>query len=260
MNTYKSIGLNPFFVNTKKVAEVVKETFKNISVRQVNQVFFYGASCSSPDRCSIIANGLAAVFTNATIETEHDMLGAARGLFGNNKGIAIILGTGSNSCIYDGKDIIENIPALGYILGDEGSGAFFGLQLIKDFLNNEMPKSLSNKFQSTFNLDRESIFNNVYNQPFPNRYLAQFVPFCSENIEHDYISQLVTRGFDLFFKRHVLPYANNQKLSLGCVGSVGFYLQEPLKQVAKQYELKISVIEKSPVTGLINFHKKSRLN
>ena len=252
--TLKSIGLNPFFVNTRKVTEVVKETFRNISVQQVEKLFFYGASCSSPDRCSIISNGLAAVFTKAIIETDHDMLGAARGLFGNNKGIAIILGTGSNSCIYDGNDIIENIPALGYILGDEGSGAFFGLQLVKDFLNREMPESLSKKFQDTYNLDKESIFDNVYNQPFPNRYLAKFAPFLSENISHTYIYNMVYTGIDLFFKRHVIAYTTHKQYAIGSIGSIGYVFNDILLKVCKKYNLELTINERSPMKKLLEFH------
>ncbi len=249
-----SIGLNPFFVNTKKVTEVVKETFNDISVQQIEKLFFYGASCSSPDRCAIITNGLTAVFPNAYIETDHDMLGAARGLFGNNKGIAIILGTGSNSCIYDGNDIIENIPALGYILGDEGSGAFFGLQLTKDFLNNEMPETIYKKFKETYNLDKEYIFDNVYNKPLPNRFLAKFAPFLSENIFDSYIYNMVYAGIDLFFKRHVIAYQTHKQYAIGSIGSIGYIFNDILLEICKKYSLELAINERSPMKKLLEFH------
>lgn len=258
IKTLNAIGLNPLFVSSGKVKEIVSQTFTGIDTGIVKAIYFYGAGCSSPDRCAIITNGLQAVFSNAQIETEHDMLGAARALFGNNKGIAIILGTGSNSCVYNGKDITENIPALGYILGDEGSGAFFGLQLIKDFLNNEMPKTLSEKFKETYHLDKDTIITSVYKDPFPNRYLAHFAPFLSQHIDNKYVSKMLTTGFDLFFKRHILPYPDYREYPLGCIGSVGYYLKDILKLVAQKYRLHITSIEKTPIEGLINFHKKSR--
>lgn len=252
--SFNSIGLNPFFVNSQKVANVVAETFKDISVQQVEKIFFYGAGCSSPNRCSIISNGLATFFTNAYIETNHDMLGAARGLFGNDNGIAIILGTGSNSCIYDGKNIIENIPALGYILGDEGSGAFFGLQLVKDFLNHEMPQSLSEKFRKTYNLEKESIFECVYNQQFPNRYLAKFAPFLSENISHAYSYKMVYAGLELFFKRHVIAYPTHKQYAIGSIGSIGFIFHDILLKICKKYNMELAINEHSPMQKLLTFH------
>ncbi len=251
-----STGLNPFFISSGKVTEIVQQTFSKINTELLKEVYFYGAGCSSLERCTIISSGLEHAFPKAEIKVEHDMLAAARALFGNKEGIAIILGTGSNSCVYDGKDITGNIPALGYILGDEGSGAFFGLQLIKDFLNNEMPETLVKKFKEQFLLDKEDILNAVYKQPFPNRYLAQFFPFCTKNQETGYIRQLIFNGFNLFFRRHILPYPDYQEYPLGCVGSVGFYLQDILQAVAKKYHLSILTIEKSPIKGLIEYHKK----
>ncbi len=258
--TLNSIGLNPYFVTTDIVAKVVKETFSGIETGSVKEIYFYGAGCSSVERCNIIRTGLSRIFPHTQIETEHDMLGAARALFGNDTGIAIILGTGSNSCIYNGKQVTENIPALGYILGDEGSGAFFGLQLIKDFLNNEMPENISRTFFEKYHFAREDILDAVYKQPFPNRYLAQFTSFCSQNQKNDYIRKLVSGGFDLFFKRHIFPYPDYKNFPLGCIGSVGFYLQDILKTVAGKYDLHVKVIEKSPVDRLVNFHKKKSIH
>ncbi len=253
-----SIGLNPLFVSSEKVEEIVSQTFTGVDIGGVNEIYFYGAGCSSKERCVIIRKGLVKVFSNSNIEVEHDMLAAARALFVHQKGIAMIFGTGSNSCVYDGKKIAENIPALGYILGDEGSGAFFGLQLIKDFLNNEMPQTLSKQFKESYHLDKDTIITSVYKEPFPNRYLAQFVPFLSQNINNEYVLKMITTGFDLFFKRHILPYPDYREYPLGCIGSVGFYFKDILSLVAQKHRLHFTAIEKSPVEGLINFHKKSR--
>jgi len=258
VETLNSIGLNPLFVSSEKVKEIVSQTFTGVDSGIVKEVYFYGAGCSSTERCAIISTGLKQVFPDTRIEVNHDMLAAARALFANKKGIAMIFGTGSNSCVYNGKEITDNIPALGYILGDEGSGAFFGLQLIKDFLNNEMPETLSKQFKEVYHLDKDTIITSVYKAPFPNRYLAHFAPFLSQHINNEYISEMVITGFDLFFKRHVLPYPDYRNYSLGCIGSVGYYLKDILKSVAQKHQLHLTTIEKSPVEGLINFHKKSR--
>jgi len=252
----QSIGLNPFFVDTKEITKIVRNTFKSIDISKVKKLFFYGAGCSSQERCNIVAGGLYGVFQNAYIEVHHDMLGAARGLFRKQQGIAIILGTGSNSCIYDGENITENIPALGYILGDEGSGAFFGLQLIKDFLNGEMPKPLYNKFKARYHMEKDFILESVYNKPFPNRFLAQFSFFLSEHITYDYVYNMIYNGFDLFFKRHVIAYPSFRQHAIGNIGSVGYFFNDILLEVCKKYALNLVVNEQSPIKGLIHYHQK----
>jgi len=252
--TFFTMGLNPFFADEEFVAEELQKNFPQEADKdKVKRVYFYGAGCSSEERCSVIRNGLSKVFTKAELFVHHDILGAAAGLFGDGEGIAIILGTGSNSCVYDGKDIVANIPALGYILGDEGSGAFFGLQLVKDFLNKEMPAALMKSFEEEYSLTREYILDRVYKKPFPNRFLASFAPFLSRNISNEYITGLITNGFDLFFRRHVLPYDNYASYKLGSVGSVGYFLSPLLKEVAKKYGFGDIKILKSPMEGLIDY-------
>ncbi len=249
---FKTAGLNPFFITSSLVTQELIQNFpKEIPPKKIKKVFFFGAGCSSTGRCKIIKIGLKDFFPYANLHIDHDIMGAAISLFGNSSGIAMILGTGSNSCIYDGVRITHNIPALGYILGDEGSGAFFGLQLLKDYLNKEMPPDVYNKFTKTFQPSREEILDRVYKQAFPNRYLASFAPFLSENLTSTYIWKLVEKGFDLFFKRHITPYPDYHTYQLGSVGSVGYFLQEPLKKIALKYGFETINILRSPLEGLI---------
>jgi glucosamine kinase len=252
-------GLNPYFVDSQFVTTEVENHFpEDIDRKKVDKVYFYGAGCSSAERCGVIRNGLTVFFDNAQITVNHDIYGAAVALFGNKPGIAMILGTGSNSCVYNGSEITANIPALGYILGDEGSGAFFGLQLVKDYLNDEMPTQIRDKFIEKYPFTREEILDSVYKKPFPNRFLASFAPFLSENNNEEYIRELVLNGFDLFFKRHILPYENAHEYNLGSVGSVGYFLSDCLNETAKKFNFKSIHIIRSPMEGLINFFLKRK--
>ena len=253
-------GLNPYFVDSEFVTAEVKKHFpREIDSGKVEEIYFYGAGCSSDGRCKVIRSGLAAFFDNAAVNVNHDIYGAAVALFGNNPGIAMILGTGSNSCVYNGSEITANIPALGYILGDEGSGAFFGLQLVKDYLNNEMPDQVREKFAEKYPLTREEILDSVYKKPFPNRFLASFAPFLSENKTDEYIKKMVSEGFELFFKRHILPYDNAHDYSLGCVGSVGYFLADILEETAKKFNFDKIRIIRGPMDGLVDFFTKKQL-
>ena len=253
---FSTIGFNPYFINSEQITKNISENFpKNLDGKKVEKVFFYGAGCSSHERCETVSKGLKKFFVNAEIKVSHDIEGAAIGLFGNSPGIALILGTGSNSCVYDGNKIVDNIPALGYILGDEGSGAFFGLQLVKDFLNKEMPEKLYGNFRKKYGFDREYILDRVYKKPLPNRFLAGFAPFLTENIDHPYIEKMITTGFELFFKRHVIPYKNYTQYNIGSIGSIGYYLAPFLKNVAHNYGFDKIIIMKSPLEGLVRYYQ-----
>ncbi len=252
-----TVGFNPFFVSSQEISDELRKKWPSkIDKNEIYEIYFYGAGCSSEQRCQIVYHGLKTVFPQTRIQVSHDIEAAATGLWGDAAGIAIILGTGSNSCIYDGRKIVENIPALGYILGDEGSGAYFGLQLVKDFLNKEMPENLYKKFQNQFPYNREYILDRVYKKPLPNRFLAGFAPFLTENISEVYIENMVAEGFDLFFKRHVLPYKNYRHYQIGSVGSIGYFLADMLRKTAQKYGYSEIKIMKSPLDGLIEYYQK----
>jgi N-acetylglucosamine kinase-like BadF-type ATPase len=201
-----------------------------------------------------VEEALEKVFPSSRMEVDHDLLGAARGLFGNNKGIACILGTGSNSCLYDGKQITENVPSLGYLFGDEGSGAHIGKVFISDYLRGKLPKAISNALDKKFNLSLENILDSVYNQPYPNRFLASFMEFIAGYKDNRYIQSLVHSSFRKFFGEQVTKYADYDKLPVACVGSVAYHFKEIIKEVANHYHIRLAAVKKDPIRGLIQYH------
>jgi N-acetylglucosamine kinase-like BadF-type ATPase len=251
-------GINPLFQSTSDVSEILRKEVINFSQisNLISHIYFYGASCSSPERSRIVEDGIRTCFPHADIEVQHDLLGAARALCGSEAGIAGILGTGSNSCYYDGQEIRENIPALGYVLGDEAGGAWFGKELVRAFLYREMPSEIEKKFTGKYGLTKEKIFEAVYRQPLPNRFLATLAPFLSENKEHEFIRNLVQAGFHEYFSRHVVKYSRHRELPFNSVGSVGFYLKDILSAVAAERGIRTGKIIQSPAEGLVWFHSR----
>ena len=196
-------------------------------------------------------------FGISNIHIESDLLGAARSLCQNNAGIACILGTGSNSCYYDGKNIIHNISPLGYILGDEGSGAVLGKNLLSGILKNQLTKDLQKDFFQTYQTDLSSILENVYRKPFPNRYLAQYAYFISKHIRHEEISNLVEFEFHLFFKKNVMQYKEANSLPLHFTGSIAYIFSSQLKNIALKNGFKIDTITQTPMEGLVQYHQNN---
>lgn len=253
-----SQGINPYFVSIQEITKILETELipslpNNIKNENI-EIYFYGAGCSSTEMCNGVKMAIQAVFKNAQIIVEHDLLAAARALCGYNEGIAAILGTGSNSCYYDGKVIIQNRPSLGFILGDEGSGAFLGKKLICDFLNEEMPIEIAEKIKEHYKITKDDVLENVYKKPFPSRYLASFSKFIYQNLKHEYCHQLVVDSFRLFFDRHICKYPRKGQLPLGIVGSVGFYFSNIISQIADEKGIPLGKILESPIEGLIHYH------
>ena len=188
------------------------------------------------------------------VEVNTDMLAAARGLCGHEAGIACIMGTGSNSCYYDGKQIVTNVSPLGFILGDEGSGAVLGKLLVGDILKNQMTPELKEKFLKQFNLTPAEIIDRVYRKPFPNRFLASLSPFLSQNLGEPCVRALVHNSFKAFLKRNVMQYDNYKDNKVHFIGSVAFYYKEILAETAKEMGIQLGTIIKSPMEGLIKYH------
>lgn len=251
-------GFNPFFQDSADISKILEEEFfkqmpPNVNLKGVN-IFFYGAGCSSESKCRIVENGLTKVFPGSKIEVHHDLLAAARATCGKKPGIAAIMGTGSNSCWYDGNEIVQNIPALGFILGDEGSGAHLGKTFIQDYLNKEVPESISNRFYERFKLSREDILDAVYKKPFPNRFLAGFSKFIYQNLKEQYMFDLASSCFNQFFDKHVCKYEVHKELKLNIVGSVGFYFSNIIRKIAQVKGVEIDKIIESPAAGLTLYH------
>ncbi len=251
----QTIGINPYQMNNEAIKEVLeKELYPYLSSEKIKNVHFYGAGCSTDQKCNLIDSVLQDFFKTATIEVHHDLLGAARALCGHEKGIACILGTGCNSCYYDGNEITEQIYSLGYVLGDEGSGAYMGKLLIRDFYQDRLPAEIHQLFREEFNPVLEQILDNIYNQPRPNRYLASFCPFLLKNIDHPYIYELVSNSFDDFFSKYVLKFKEAENAKIHFLGSIAFHFKDVLKASAQKAGLQIGKIYDSPIEGLVDYH------
>lgn len=220
----------------------------------IDEVHFYGAGCISPEVCANVANAIRSNIPAKTINVATDLLAAARALCGREAGIACIMGTGSNSCYYDGTEIKDNVSPLGYILGDEGSGAVLGKLLIGDVLKNQLPADLCEKFLKQFELDRLTIIKRVYKEPQGNRFLASITPFLIQNIERKEVYTLVLNAFKAFFVRNIQQYKDYDKLSVNFIGSIAYYYRDVLNQAARECGCTVGNIIKSPMEGLISFH------
>lgn len=249
-------GINALLMPEEQICETLaKELVPEAQGFDIEEVYYYGAGCLSEGICSNVSRAIAAnIPTAKTISVNSDLLAAARALCGNAAGIACIMGTGSNSCYYDGKQIVDNVSPLGFILGDEGSGAVLGKLLVGDVLKKQLPEELCEKFLKEYDLDRMKIIENVYKKPVANRFLASLSPFLIKNIEEPAIHRLVLNAFKAFFVRNIENYSNYKSLEVSFVGSVAYYYQEVLKEAAAALDIKVGTIIKSPMEGLLKYH------
>lgn len=249
-------GFNPFYqTESQIVTELETSLVSQIPLTEISEIFYYGAGCSTLENQQTVERACRAVFSNLKkIEVQTDLLGAARALCGRRAGIACILGTGSNAAFYDGGKIAFQLPNLGFILGDEGSGAYLGKRLIQDFLHSEMPDNILAFFQKRYSLNREIIVENVYKKPFPNRYLASFAKFLFDHLADPYCYQIVYESFVLFFDKTVCKYPNFETYPVHFTGSVAFYFSNILRQVANDKGIAVRNILETPIAGLTLYH------
>ncbi len=253
INRLKTKGINPYYQQEESIIEEIKKSVAHIATDKVNEIFFYGAGCTE-EKKNHLNNALMSIFPNSTIEVHSDLLGASRAMCQQDKGIVAILGTGSNSALYQDGKIISNTPPLGFILGDEGSGASLGRDFINLLFKNQLPQSLQENFLQEYNTTLPQIIENVYQKPFPNRFLAHFVPFIKKHIENKEIYNMVKMSFDDFLKKNIFSYPNAKKYPIHFVGSVAFYFQTILEEVVLENQLIMGNVEKSPLNKLIEFH------
>lgn len=232
-------GANPFFRSTDNMVSEWKDSPVGNLKGKVSQINFYAAGVVNKEKADIIKHALLVFFPKAVVSVESDLLAAAHATLGNSKGIVCILGTGSNSCQFDGKQITDQIPPLGFILGDEGSGAVLGRQVIGDYLKKTMPESLRKVFNDKYPYEYGEILNRVYRHEKPNMFLATFVPFIKENIENEYCSNLVENAFELFIQRNVAQYAGYQNQEICFAGSVAYHFRKQLKNVFLKKKLSL---------------------
>jgi len=251
---YSSQGLNPFYVSTQEVKQTVENAIPEELRSEVTHVYFYGAGCSSPERNEVIALGLIPCFPeNAHVEVDHDLLAAARASCHNEQGVVSILGTGSNSCMYDGDRIVDNVANLGFMLGDEGSGGHIGKELVRARCYREMPEDLAKVFDDMFGFDKEVMLHQVYHRPLPNRYMASFAPFAAKQEEHPFIQALIKRVFAEFVDRHLMKY-DSKGWPHHFIGSIASIFEDELDEVLSSRNLKKGDILKHPVDALLNYH------
>jgi N-acetylglucosamine kinase-like BadF-type ATPase len=253
-----TMGFNPFFHNEELIAsEISKNEILMSHADKILNIYFFGAGASSKQRNTIVENGLKKVFKNTVeLRVDHDLIGAAIATAEDDPGIACILGTGSNSCYYDGITVHEVVPALGYILGDEGSGAYFGKILLSKYLYKKLPIELATALEKEYGVTKESIFEAVYNKPNPNVYLASFMRFARDHNDHPFFKEMIYKGISGFINIHVWCYENFREVPVHFVGSIAYYFKDTLEEVAKNYRFTIGKIVKKPVTPLADYYCK----
>ena len=253
LHRFESKGISPVFQTQEEIAEEIKlHVYPVFKKWNITAVYFYGTGCI-PEKLQSVKNAISQSFPVETIEVYSDLIAAAHSLCGHSSGIACILGTGSNSCEWNGKEIVKQVSPLGFILGDEGSGASLGKKLVSDALKNQLSEELKNEFLTEYGLTQATIIDKVYSQPFPSRFLANFSPFLLKHIDDKTIRCIVEQSFSDFFERNVMQYGY-QKNKVNFEGSIAWYFTDILQAVANEKRIKIGKIEQSPMPGLIEFH------
>lgn len=252
--SFSTQGINPYFLNAHDIFKLFSKK-KEIAVYadKVKEIYFFGAGCSSPDKVEVISNGISSFFTQAYVSVEHDLIGSAYATCGDQKGLTCILGTGSNISYYDGKNVHSGAHGLGYVLGDEGSGTFFGRKLITSYLYGNMPVELSVKFAEEYQIDKETVVTNLYQKSSPNTYLASISRFMAGHTDHPFILNILREGFQEFVDSNIKDYANYKSLDCHFVGSIAFYYQDILKAVCLNNQVKVGKIYQKPIEGIYNY-------
>ncbi|MBQ9254523.1 MAG: hypothetical protein IJ180_07110 [Bacteroidales bacterium] len=252
---FQSKGLNPYNISKETLYnEIETKVVPNVEKDANMQIFFYGSGCGTEDKQEEIRQALIHFLPNAKATVKDDLLGAARACCQKEKGIAAILGTGSNSCIYDGEKVVENLPSLGYVLCDEGAGTNIGKLVLRNYLRRQMPENLSLEFAKEYPGSESDFLNKLYKGEAPNYYLASFARFVISRQDDEYCRQIIKEAFENFFLMQVTQYKDYKNFSLNVVGSVGYHAQEVLKQVAEHYDVKVNRVIKSPLENLVSFH------
>ncbi len=254
---FRSEGINPILQSKDEISENLNNDFIFENAKNIKKVFFYGAGCNN----KISKKKMLSVFNNfflidTKISINSDLLAAARATCNNKLGIVCILGTGSNSCLFDGQKITDNVLSLGYVLDDKGAGSVLGRELLTDYFKRNLPEDLNIKFKNKYKLKKENLLEAVYKQPFPNRYLSSFSIFLYENIKHQYIRKLIVKSFNEFIDYNIVKYENYKNIPVNFVGSIAYYFSNILKEVTRQKNINVNLIIKKPIEALVDFHFK----
>ena len=248
-------GISPYFLNTEQITDLLlKELKPKLRNIEVDEIYYYGTGCANPINAKSVKKAVSKVFPESKVDVNHDLMAAARALCGKKKGVACILGTGSNSCYYDGKKIVKNSPGLGYVLGDEGSGAYLGKKVIQYYLYGTFDDELRGRFDLTYTTNTAEILESVYKKPLPNRYLASFAKFLADNRGHYMIENIIEDGLNDFFFSHLCKYRETWTLPVHFAGSVAFGFKDVLQQLCNSYEFELGRVMKNPMEGLVEYH------
>lgn len=253
--SFETKGLSPFFCSDEDYRTALNGSFpRDINPSNVSHLFFYGSGCAGEEKGQKAQNALKSIFTEADVKVFSDLLGAARSLFADGKGVIAILGTGSNIAFYDGDKVIHRTPSLGFVLGDEGSGAFIGKLLLQSYFYGLMPADLSDKFRQQYNVDLSVVLDKVYTQPKPSAYLASFVPFVKENINEMFMQQLVYSVFDALYEKHLKVIPELNLYGLGVIGSIGSVFKDVLLKIANDKGFEVKGFSQFPIEALTKYH------
>jgi len=250
-----TVGYNPYYYKGDSLLDIMKvELLPLIDGDSIEKVFFYGSGCSSDINCTMVKSGLWQLFPNALVEVNHDLFGAAVALLKKNEGIACILGTGSNSCYWDGKKIIQNVPSVGYLLGDEGSGTYIGMKLLKGILEDRAPSDIIKIFYNKYNISFEGVLNEIYNKPKPNVFISAISIFAQENIDNYWVRNVIKQSFIDFIENQIMQYSNFQNLQVSFLGSIAYYFRDILIETCNENDINVDIIIKDPIESLFLYH------
>lgn len=254
----KTVGFNPYYQDADSIAKELKTNLLPHFSCEIHEVYYYGTGVTNDEKAQVIKDALLKVFPDLKhIEAHSDVVGAARALCGHQAGIASILGTGSNSCYFDGEKIAFQVPPLGFWLGDEGSGGHLGKSLVLAYLHKEMPTEIRVKFEEKFGmLDRLTILENAYHKPFPNRYFASFSRFIYNNLHDEFCKNLARNCFSEFFEKYIEKYPMKLETQVNFVGSVAFYYKDLISEIAETKEIRVGKVLETPIQGLVEFHSE----
>ncbi len=250
-------GYNPYYYKYDFLVNIIQnELLPKLDDQLIEKIYYYGSGCSSDINCTKVKTALWAQFPGALVEINHDLTGAAVALLKDKEGIACILGTGSNSCYWNGKEVLSNVPSVGYLLGDEGSGTYIGMKILKGILENKAPKEVSNAFYLAFDTSFEKVLSLIYEKTEPNRFFAGISKFAGENINEPWIRAQVKQCFNDFIENQIKQYPNYSDVEISFTGSIAYYFKDILIETVKENNLSIGIILREPIDGMLEFHTR----
>ncbi|MBM3444127.1 MAG: N-acetylglucosamine kinase [Bacteroidetes bacterium] len=251
-------GISPYLMDVEKIEAIIRsELPASLTKKTIQAIYFYGTGCKATSKARMVKSALQHIYPDAEVHVTHDLMASAVALCGTDSGIACILGTGSGSCYYNGKRIVGQSPGLGYVLGDEGSGAYFGKILVRNFLYASFDEDLHRAFSSAYRLDRDSILQSVYREPLANRFLAGLSPFLSKHRGHYMIENIIEDGLREFFELHLKPYSRIHEMPVHFVGGIAWSFRDILRELCSEYGYTMGTVMKQPIEGLIKHHLRA---